>query len=374
MRTQRVGWGLVVALGLAAQGVVATGGPEGTPAAGGVAAARAAGAGPVAPAREPTSGTPGFLGVFTSGTDLGDSVIYQDGANNIGVGTTSPAAMLHVAGTAAPAALIDVYNDSLGALPLIFRTARGTPQAPTAVQTGDILGGLAVRAYGATGFSTGRGQVMFKAAEHWTDAAQGTYLVLATEPLGAATAAVERMRIDAAGNVGIGTTTPSRRLHVGGDATVTGDLAVGTVNARYQDVAEWVASAESLAAGTVVVVDPAAANGVRAARAAYDAGVAGAVSAQPGLVLGEAGPAKALVAQSGRVRMKVDASYGAMRAGRPAGDERDRRPCDEVGPDDRQRDRAASAGHDSREGARGLPDRAGGDPGAADAAVGRADL
>jgi hypothetical protein len=37
------------------------------------------------------------------------------------------------------------------------RAARGTPASPTAVQAADILGGLAVRGYGATTFSAGRG-------------------------------------------------------------------------------------------------------------------------------------------------------------------------------------------------------------------------
>jgi hypothetical protein len=56
-------------------------------------------------------------------------------------------------------------------------------------------------------------------------------------------------------------------------------------------------------------------NGVRASAKAYDVGVAGAVSAQPGLILGEKGQTKSLVAQSGRVRIKVDATYGAVRPG-----------------------------------------------------------
>jgi len=63
------------------------------------------------------------------------------------------------------------------------------------------------------------------------------------------------------------------------------------------------------------VVDPAAANGVRPSTRAYDAGVAGAVSAQPGLTLGERSATKSLVAQSGRVKVKVDARYGAIKAG-----------------------------------------------------------
>ena len=48
---------------------------------------------------------------------------------------------------------------------------------------------------------------------------------------------------------------------------------------------------------------------------AYDVRVAGAVSAQPGLILGDPGRGRVLVAQSGRVRVKVDARYGAIRAG-----------------------------------------------------------
>ncbi len=161
-----------------------------------------------------SNGTPGYLGLFTSTTDLGNSVIYQNGTS-IGVGTTTPAAPFHSVTTAAPEAFFDVYNNSLGALPVVFRAARGTPASPSAVQTDDILGGLAVRGYGATAFSSGRGQVMYKAAENWTDAAQGTYLQFTTTPTGSASWA-ERLRITPAGNIGIGTPTPAQLLSVAG--------------------------------------------------------------------------------------------------------------------------------------------------------------
>jgi len=255
-----------------------------------------------------TSGTTGFLGKFTNSTDLGDSAIFQLGSS-IGVGTTVPAASFHSVSSAAPGALFDVYSNTLGALPVVFRAARGTPGAPTAVQTDDILGGLAVRGYGATGFSPGQGQVMFRAAEPWTDAAHGTYLQLTTTPLGSALW-VERVRIDSAGRVGIGTSTPTALLHVAGNAMVDGNIA-----AKYQDVAEWVETGGPLAPGTVVVVNPEAANAAQPSAKAYDVGVAGAVSAQPGVVLGEQGATKSLVSQSGRVKVKVDASYGAIKAG-----------------------------------------------------------
>ena len=126
-----------------------------------------------------------------------------------------PAAAFHVKAAAAPSAYFDVYSNALGALPVVYRAARGTPAAPSAVQANDILGGLAVRGYGATTFSAGRGQVMFKAAENWTDEANGTYLQFTTTPLGSG-AWSERMRIAPDGNVGIGTAAPAQMLSVAG--------------------------------------------------------------------------------------------------------------------------------------------------------------
>ncbi len=263
------------------------------------------------------TGTANYLGVFLNTTDLGTSVVYQDPSTaRIGLNTVAPLAQLHAASNVAPVAFFDVYSSVLTALPVVFRAARGTMAAPSAVQTDDILGGLAVRGFGASVFSPGgRGQVVFKAAEPWTDANNGTYLQINTTPTGSKTMA-ERVRVTAAGAVGIGTSTPDSVLHVVGTTHITGDTTVdGNIAAKYQDVAEWVESGTPLEPGTVVVVDPAVRNGVKVATAAYDVGVAGAVSAQPGLSLGEKTASRSLVAQSGRVKVKVDASYGAIQAG-----------------------------------------------------------
>jgi hypothetical protein len=82
-------------------------------------------------------------------------------------------------------------------------------------------------------------------------------------------------------------------------------------------VAEWVDAAEPLEAGTVVTIDVTVNNRVRASTKSYDTRVAGAICPQPGLIFGEAGEGRVLVAQSGRVRIKADTRNGAIKPGDP---------------------------------------------------------
>jgi hypothetical protein len=120
----------------------------------------------------------------------------------------------------------------------------------------------------------------------------------------------------AGGNVGIGTATPAVRLSVAGDARFTGSLTVdGNIAAKYQDVAEWVPADEQLAAGTVVVLDATKPNHVISSNASYDTLVAGVISEQPGITLGEKSDNKVLVATTGRVKVKVDATSGPIQIG-----------------------------------------------------------
>jgi hypothetical protein len=114
--------------------------------------------------------------------------------------------------------------------------------------------------------------------------------------------------------------TAGYHWYAGGASKMTlannGDLSVaGNIAAKYQDVAEWVPSSEQFAAGTVVVLDQTKSNQVIASSTAYDTRVAGVISAQPGITLGEKSDSKVLVATTGRVRVKVDASRGPIAIG-----------------------------------------------------------
>jgi endosialidase-like protein len=93
------------------------------------------------------------------------------------------------------------------------RKARGTAAAPSAVQNGDTLAGFLAQGYGSTGFSATRGGMFVRAAETWTDAAQGTSLAFNTTAAGTNTPNT-KMTIDSFGGVGIGTTVPQASLEL----------------------------------------------------------------------------------------------------------------------------------------------------------------
>jgi len=127
------------------------------------------------------------------------------------------------------------------------------------------------------------------------------------------------------GNIGIGTTniTAGYKLDVSGDLKVSGTgninangtIEASNIKAKYQDVAEWVPASEQLAAGTVVVLDSTKSNHVISSSASYDTRVAGVISEQPGIALGEKAESKVLVATTGRVKVKVDASKSPIQIG-----------------------------------------------------------
>jgi hypothetical protein len=225
------------------------------------------------------AGTNNFLAKYVNGgTDVGNSAVYEAGGR-VGVGTTAPADAVHAS-----------FNDPGGSVTgyAVQNTAL-SPNAYSGMLFYDNTGTLGQ----FQGFNNGTHEYRINN-------------IARVSPGGAFNGSINFM---------IGGT--SRFLISStGNITIPGDVVVGgNIAAKYQDVAEWVDASEALEPGTVVVIDGAAKNRVRRATVAYDSAVVGAVSAQPGIKLGEPGAGRILVAQSGRVRVKADARYGAIRAG-----------------------------------------------------------
>jgi hypothetical protein len=171
-----------------------------------------------------------FLGTITGSTNvvnIGSGQIYKDASGFVGIGTASPSEKLTVYDTTSArilvsgdsATTITAYRASTDATqPIVnFKKARGTQASPSAVATADQIGTVQFQAFGGTNARTLSAMSSF-IETYTSDTNISSYLQFSTSPSGSA-AATEKMRIDGSGNVSIGTTSATSKLHVNGEIT-----------------------------------------------------------------------------------------------------------------------------------------------------------
>jgi len=165
------------------------------------------------------STTSTFNGAITGSTNtinIGSGQIYKDASGNIGIGTTSPGSIFHVANT-------NLYTGKLtfgGAAAVgtdVNNEATGNVYSEYLLGTWNLTRAK-IRAEAGTGGGDGVGGGVISM---WTGATSGTQ--------------TERMRIDSSGNVGIGTTSPARKLQVDGNCQFGTTGSSGTVLRFEQD-------------------------------------------------------------------------------------------------------------------------------------------
>jgi len=172
---------------------------------------------------------------LTGGTgivNLGSGQFYKDASGNVGIGTSSPAALLDIngssgwaGGTTGNVANIKGANATVtqgGNLRVLASTAFGA----------DIGGSIALGGQYTSGFYLDFAQISGR-KENATDNNTAGYLAFATRTNGGNT--TERMRIDSSGNVGIGTSSPNGLLHVNGTINIGSQTQNSTSTALLEN-------------------------------------------------------------------------------------------------------------------------------------------
>ncbi len=133
-----------------------------------------------------TSGTAGYLGVFVNTTDLGNSALFQLGGN-IGLGTTSPQAPLHIA-SIQPYRNLNLGSLQTGAYPGIMLENTSTSGSVALTEN------------------------------------SGLSLYIKPSTSADLTAADLKLVVNQSGNLGLGTSTPAQKLDVAGNVNASGQL------------------------------------------------------------------------------------------------------------------------------------------------------
>ena len=147
-----------------------------------------------------------------NGSQSRSEAMMIDQNGHIGIGTSSPDALLELkeSSTAAADAVIRLRGHGNNA----DNTVLGALEWYNADSSGDQPG-VVCRIEGVSGNSNGHmGEILFKTH----DGSEG----------GSGSNPVERMRIDNSGDVGIGTASPSEKLDVVGNVTISGSLSKGS--------------------------------------------------------------------------------------------------------------------------------------------------
>ena len=152
----------------------------------------------------PTTNNTGLCKLSPS---LNARITILNPSGNVGIGTTSPGQLLSVAGQVRIA-----YSSSYTGMNISNKSTSASTSGVNFLDFGNENEYAVAALWG----------------EIRTDG--GSSLGIHTTPAGARTSdrKVERMRVDYNGNVGIGTTSPSTKLHVAGDTTIGGNLRVGS--------------------------------------------------------------------------------------------------------------------------------------------------
>lgn len=164
---------------------------------------------------------------FKSGnaTETSAPTMYLSPGGSLGVGTNNPASKLHLyhLDQSPLAAWIEAHNATTAGAQLRLSHSRNVVGLHNKILSGYELGRLSFEGYDSTAYLVGA-SILAVVEANASPGYMPSYLAFSTTTT---STAIERMRITSAGLIGLGTSTPQRRLHVAGEVRIT-DLVTDT--------------------------------------------------------------------------------------------------------------------------------------------------
>jgi hypothetical protein len=178
-----------------------------------------------------TTGSVVFAGSSGTYTQDNANFFWDDTNNRLGIGTATPTSPLSIYGASTATLQVTTdgtianiisarYSTNAGSAAITIRKGRGTLASPTAVASADQLGQLIFQGYGGTN-NRNLANILGLVETYTSDTDISSALTFSTSPSGSTTA-TEKMRIDSAGNVGIGTSSPSASAILDAQSTTKG--------------------------------------------------------------------------------------------------------------------------------------------------------
>lgn len=179
----------------------------------------------------------------------GQNIITFGATGNVGLGDTDIGAKLTIGDNQGNA--IAIYEGNGNGVAIRGLSSRGTTLNPTQILANDGLMGLRGAGYtDANTWANAKAQINFYAAENFTATANGTYITLATTPIGG-TGATERMRIADTGTVNITNTL----TYTNNAITVSSNAATVPVTSKLNTITNNAAGAVVITMTTTGAVD-----------------------------------------------------------------------------------------------------------------------
>ena len=184
----------------------------------------------------------GCNGLLASGATVGATAQAQVSTTGVGVGSVTPAAKLHVAETVttSPRGIMSSqHSTGTDGARFHMRKSRGTNATPTVIVTGDVLGRLVASGYDGTAYlEMGAIDIVSSGTIGTNRVPTEMRFLVATDA--APSVLTQRMVIDKAGNVGVGTANPATPLEVVGSIMISKTMGSTAYLSLFQaGVTDW---------------------------------------------------------------------------------------------------------------------------------------